>query len=144
MAVHRNRQVRRSDRIAYEDRDVVAGASYSYRLGVMGPGGEIFAGETSITVPAPASLEMSRVALDAEGLLVEFALARSAPAALEVYDLSGRRRVLHRLEGLPAGSHRVVAFARHRVAPGAGARPPVVVGAWAVRSGTLRPWSATA
>ncbi len=105
-------------RVTYEDRDVVAGVSYSYRLGIMGPGGEVFAGETSITVPAPASLEMSRVALDAEGLLVEFAFARNAPAALEVYDLSGRRRILRRLEGLAAGTHRAHLAEARRLEPG--------------------------
>ncbi len=107
-----------SHRIVYEDRDVVAGASYSYRLGIMGPGGEIFAGETSITLAGPTALEMSRVNLEAEGLLVEFALTSKAPAALEIYDLGGRRRILHRLEGLSAGTHRAHVTEARRLEPG--------------------------
>ncbi len=105
-------------RIVYEDRDVVAGASYSYRLGIMGPGGEIFAGETSITVAGPTSLEMSRLQLEAEGLLVEFALTSKSPASLEIYDLGGRRRILHRLEGLSAGTHHTHVAEARRLTPG--------------------------
>ena len=105
-------------RIVYEDTDVVPGASYAYRLGIMGPGGEIFAGETSITVPGPTNLEMSRIHLETDGLLVEFALTSKAPAALEIYDLGGRRRILHRLSGLSAGTHRTHVADARRLEPG--------------------------
>ena len=96
------------DRIDFEDRAVTPGTTYRYRLGIRQPGGEEFFGETEVAMPAP-DLALSAVSWDrsAGALRVSFSLPRAGSAALEVYDLTGRRVAGHKLEGLTAGSHQV-------------------------------------
>jgi FG-GAP-like repeat/IPT/TIG domain/FG-GAP repeat len=108
-------------RIAYEDTDVMPGVTYDYRLGVPAPAGEVFVGETRVTVPAaaPASLSMARVAWDGVALTVSLSLPRSVSAQLELFDINGRRLADERLEGLAAGDHEL------RVRPDQPLRPGV-------------------
>ena len=98
-----------SHRLTFDDYDVVPGAQYSYRLGVMLPTGEVFVAETSVFVPAKAALAMSGLRWDAGsgGVLVSLALPRAGAATFEVYDLVGRRFVRETLERLSAGTHDV-------------------------------------
>jgi hypothetical protein len=95
-----------AQRIRYEDAAVVPGETYAYRLGVQRPAGEVFVGEASITIPDQSTLALGAIGFDADGLRVEFSLARSAPAAFEMYDLNGRRVLAERWDGLEAGPHR--------------------------------------
>jgi len=87
--------------VRFDDRDVVAGATYGYRLGLPGDSGERFGGETSIAVPAGAefTLEGARPNPALDGLTVAFSLPDAAPAQLEVIDTSGRQIVARAVEG---------------------------------------------
>ena len=48
-----------SHRLTFDDYDVVPGAQYAYRLRISLATGEVFVGETSVSVPRPAALAMS-------------------------------------------------------------------------------------
>ncbi|HKQ57051.1 MAG TPA: hypothetical protein VJY35_04215 [Candidatus Eisenbacteria bacterium] len=89
-------------RFPVEDREVVAGGRYGYRLGF---GDGSFAGEVWVTVPA-ASLSLS-AAWDPAGrrLRVSCALPAEGPATLEVFDPAGRRRASWTLHGPGSGDH---------------------------------------
>ena len=107
-----------SRRIVYDDVDIVAGGRYEYRLGIEGPGGEVFAGEASIEVPGESTLELGDIVLASDELRIALSLARAAPATVEVFDLGGRRRIERRLEGLRAGTQRVHVFGGQRLESG--------------------------
>jgi hypothetical protein len=92
---------------AFEDRDVVPGAHYGYRLRVVGadqasaetrvdiPRAPVFALAGFHPNPAPAST------------LVEFSTTDARPATLELFDLQGRVRMRRVLDSLAPGLHRV-------------------------------------
>ena len=93
--------------ISWVDRDILAGASYEYRLGLLEPGGERFYGHTSIQVPLQGTLALAGVhpnPSDGE-LLVTFSLASGAPAVLELFDVSGRRVAGRAVGSLGTGTH---------------------------------------
>lgn len=94
-------------RLAFEDRDVRPAAAYDYRLGLAQDGGEIFAGETRVTIPgAPDfALEGARPNPATEGLVVAFTLPDGAPAVLEVLDIGGRVLDARPVGQLGAGRH---------------------------------------
>ena len=98
-----------SHRLTFDDYDVVPGAQYAYRLGIMLATGEVFVGETSASVPGHTALAMSGVRWDAgsRGVLLSLALPRAGLATFEIYDLSGRRFLREHLEGLSAGTQDV-------------------------------------
>ncbi len=114
-------------RMTYEDTSVTPGATYDYRLGVrVGfpvPGGEVYMGETRVTVPDVAAepLALARVAWDgsAGALAVKLSLPRAGSASFELFDVNGRRLGVERLEGLEAGSHEL------SLRPGQALRPGV-------------------
>lgn len=89
-------------RLVVEDREIVAGERYGYRLGF--PDGS-FAGEVWVTVP-DARLSLT-AAWDPAGrsLHVSCSLPSDGPATLELFDPSGRRHRSWTLEGLGAGTH---------------------------------------
>jgi len=95
-----------SGRVTYEDRDVVAGSNYGYRLRLEDGA---TAGETAVAVPVTASLRLTGfVPNPARGAAqIAFALPGRGPATLSVFDVAGRR--LHSLEvgSLGPGSHTV-------------------------------------
>lgn len=78
--------------VAYVDTDVVPGR-YGYRLGLPSDAGEIAAGEVWVEVPATSAFGLRGVSPNpAHGpLAVSFSLGGAEPAALELYDPSGRR-----------------------------------------------------
>lgn len=105
--------------IAYEDRTVESGSRYGYRLGILGPTGEQFFGETWITVPAAAvlSLEGPRPNPADRDLMVSFSLPTAQPAAVELLDVTGRILARHAVDAKP-GSHVVQLRETRTMAPG--------------------------
>ncbi len=93
--------------IVFEDRRVSPGVGYGYRLGVPGPGGELYAGETWVEVPLAARLALAGLQPNPAGrdLAVAFSLPDASPARLEVFDLAGRRLLAREVGALGGGSH---------------------------------------
>jgi hypothetical protein len=96
-----------SGQIAFEDRDVVAGARYGYRLGFFENGQETFAGETWVTIPTDVQLAIGGLEPNpaVDELVVSFTLPSGDAATLEMIDVSGRRVLARALTGLSAGRH---------------------------------------
>ncbi len=93
-------------RIEYVDHDVRAGVTYGYRLQLDGE--EVFVGETSLAVPNRAwTLALGGLSWSSGSVRGTITLPAAGPAALEIFDLVGRRRATERLDGLDAGEHRV-------------------------------------
>lgn len=92
-------------RITLDDRAVVPGATYAYRLGVVSADGEQFTSAVSLRVPA-VTLAVSPLA-SRRGVAFAIQLASDAPATLALYDLAGRRVWTRDLAGLGAGAHTV-------------------------------------
>ena len=94
-----------SDQIVYVDLDVAPGHTYTYRLGVTGFC-QTFAGTTSATVPGPPVLPfgitMIRPNPSRHDVFVELQRRGTAPAYLELLDITGRQ--IHKMEvPCPAG-----------------------------------------
>jgi hypothetical protein len=108
-----------SGRFGFEDRDVVAGGRYGYRLAVTNLGVTWRSEEAWLDIPG--ALSFGRVAVHPNpataGFKVAFDLPRAAPVELEILDVSGRRLQHHVLDGLAAGRHTVTAD-RAGLAPG--------------------------
>ena len=101
--------VQSQGRLVFEDKSVVAGKRYAYRLDaqVNGPGSGPFFAEVVVDVP-PASLAL-RGALPnpaVRDVVLDLALASDAPATLELFDMQGRM-VVSRTVHLGPGDHRV-------------------------------------
>jgi predicted nucleotidyltransferase len=105
--------------LTYIDADVTSGTRYGYRLGIIGGGAEVFAGETWVNVPAPElALEGTRPSPAIRGLTVAFSLRDASPARLEVLDIAGRRVIAREVGGLGPGSHVVNLGERRTVVAG--------------------------
>ena len=93
----------------FEDRDVVPGTRYGYRLVVASPSGEVTAGEIWVEVPATATFALS-AAWDpgVRSLRVRFSLPGDGPATLDVFDPAGRWVASRDLTGIGTGSHMLV------------------------------------
>jgi hypothetical protein len=96
-----------SGRITYEDRDVVAGESYSYRLGANVGAGEVFFGDVTVRTPTGASFALAGASPNpAHGAWsVAFSLPGTEPARLEVIDLAGRIVAQREVGRFGGGSH---------------------------------------
>jgi len=106
---------------SWMDRDVTPGAGYDYRLGVVRNGTERFFGETHVDVPLRNTFALAGVLPNpSDGpLSVTFSLPGSAPATLELFDVTGRRIAERAVGGLGAGSHQLrLDSDRVRPAPG--------------------------
>jgi hypothetical protein len=100
-------------RIAYADTAVALGTTYTYRLGLLENGSEVFRGSVTVLVPSGLGLALRGVypnPTDGSNAFLSFTLAYAEPATLEVFDLSGRLVDSRRLDGYAAASH-VVPFA---------------------------------
>lgn len=92
--------------VTFEDRDVMPGRRYGYRLGVLAGEGELSLGEVWIETPGENVLAFSRIQPNpaTRDLTVRYSLPSSRPATLELFDVNGRR-----LRSLPlspeAGPH---------------------------------------
>ncbi len=105
--------------LVYEDRDVVAGGRYGYRLSYVEAGVRHTTAETWVEVPAVPTLALAlRPSPSAGPLVVSFTLANAEPAALEMFDLGGRRVYEADLGGLGRGSHVLVLDRVGTLAPG--------------------------
>ena len=93
--------------LTWTDRDVVAGGAYDYRLGVAGPEGERFYGETHVVVPdqSVVSLEGMQPNPSDGPMLVSFSLAGRDAASLDLLDVTGRRLIRREVGSLGVGRH---------------------------------------
>jgi hypothetical protein len=96
--------------LVYEDRAIVAGIRYGYRLGVTEGGEERLLGETWLEIPSSVRLTLDQVAPNpATGpLRARFSLPSARPARLEVFDLGGRRVHVREVGALGRGDHTLV------------------------------------
>jgi hypothetical protein len=96
--------------LSYEDRSVMPGTRYGYRLGVFENDVEEYLGEAWVDVPAMTALALAgaRPNPATSELSVAFTLPDPAsPARLEAFDLAGRRVAWRDVGPLGAGSHLV-------------------------------------
>jgi hypothetical protein len=108
-------------RIAYVDRDVIAGSRYGYRLGWSEAGGEVFAGEVWVDVPAGARFALRGMTPNpapAGAGLIGFSLPDASPARLELVDVSGRQVFSREVGSLGRGEHVVRVSGGQALAPG--------------------------
>jgi hypothetical protein len=103
--------------VRYEDTDVTAGR-YGYRLGLSSGGREIAAGEVWVEVPVAGRFGLAGVSPNpARGpLTVSFSLGDAEPAALELFDLAGRRVESRAIES-PRPGARVLTLGTGRELP---------------------------
>jgi hypothetical protein len=106
--------------LRYTDAIGAATGRLGYRLGITGPGGEAFQGETWLELPALAfALDPMRPNPSSGGALaVSFTLAGGAPASLELLDVTGRRVAEREVGSLGAGRHAIGLGGGSHVAPG--------------------------
>jgi hypothetical protein len=96
-----------SGSVELEDSEVRAGMRYGYRIGVRRAAQESFHGEVWVTVPASARLALAGFSPNpaARDGAIAFSLAGPEPAWLELFDVTGRRVLERRVDGLGAGAH---------------------------------------
>jgi len=96
-------------RLRFEDATADAGRSYEYALGMMENGREAFYGQVWVDVPLAAELPLGRIAPNPSRgrFTVSLSLAASAPATLEVVDVSGRRVLAREVGSLGPGAHEI-------------------------------------
>lgn len=91
--------------VRYEDRDVVAGVTYRYRLAVEDESGRRTLGEVALRVPdaLTLALEPARPNPSSGPFTLAFTLPSAAPALVELLDVSGRRVYARTIEPARAG-----------------------------------------
>jgi hypothetical protein len=104
----------------FTDTDVVPGATYEYRLGVVEAGAERYYGQTSVNVPSGLefALEGARPNPASREAWVSFTLPVAAPATLSLLDISGREIAVRDVGALGAGRHVVALGEGRALAPG--------------------------
>jgi hypothetical protein len=110
-----------SDRLVFEDRDVVSGAQYTYRLRLRSGAEETVIGPTSVAVPAKFALALlgAQPNPGSEGRLeIAFTVPQAMPVHVELLDLSGRRMASSESGASGPGRHLVEFGARGELAPG--------------------------
>ena len=107
-------------RIAYEDRDVAAGARYGYRLRIATGSTIATSAETWVDVPNSLALAIAgaRPNPTRGPLTVSFTLPTTDRARLELLDVTGRRVREHTFDAPTAGAHQVALEERGSLAPG--------------------------
>ncbi len=95
--------------LRFEDRAVVPGSRYAYRLAYRDGESERFSAESWVEVPSglELALEGFRPNPAVGEPLVAFTLPRAGAAQLELWDLGGRRRLAQEVGALGAGRHLV-------------------------------------
>lgn len=109
-----------SGQLVFEDRDVVAGGSYTYGLGLHDGAREVFAGEITVQVPLGPVLALEGLRPNPAGrdLVASFSLAAKGRATLDVIDLAGRRVLSREVGELGPGAHLENLQPDRRLAPG--------------------------
>ena len=101
----------RDDRqtVTLEDRSVVDGARYEYRLGILEGSDETYAGEAWVEIPRAATLSLAgaRPNPAAGPFAIAFSLEDDSPARLELFDTAGRSVLARSVGALGAGDHEV-------------------------------------
>jgi hypothetical protein len=94
-------------RVEFEDAAVEPGRRYGYKLGVPVGASEATVGEVWLDIPRAAALALHGARPNPSGgdAAVSFSLEGSAPATLELLDLSGRRLWMREVGGLGRGLH---------------------------------------
>lgn len=95
-----------ADILRYEDRAVVAGARYAYRL--VDASGNVLVAPTWVDVPAATRFALAGATPNpsrAGDLAVRFSLPVRASGTLELLDLAGRRRAYRELGAMEPGEH---------------------------------------
>lgn len=121
-------EVNVNGQVVYDDATVQAGNDYSYMMVVGSERGETFGGQALVEVPTTLGVEpglradfaLDRVAPNpaVDRMSVAFALPSSAPATLELLDVTGRRWLDREVGSLGAGAHRIELTTAGRVPPG--------------------------
>jgi hypothetical protein len=95
--------------LPYDDKDVVAGGRYGYRVGYTSSGNQTFTAETWVDVTLPHELAFASLAPNpmSSRFGVSFSLPTAADARLEIVDLRGRVVFREDLTGLGAGNHQL-------------------------------------
>jgi hypothetical protein len=96
-------------RLAYEDRDVVAGTRYGYRVGMPEGSAQKYQGEVWLDIPGRTELSLAGFHPNpaTSQLNVRLTLPRPEPVRLEILDLSGRRLIVREIDNLGQGAHDV-------------------------------------
>ncbi|HKQ57275.1 MAG TPA: choice-of-anchor Q domain-containing protein [Candidatus Eisenbacteria bacterium] len=94
-------------RVSYQDRAVLPGASYRYRLGIVGGDGETMTPEVEVLVPVFAIALHGTVPNPSSGrpLMASFTLASGDDATLELFDVAGRQIARREVGSLGTGYH---------------------------------------
>jgi hypothetical protein len=108
------------DKLVFEDRSVVAGTRYGYRLVVLENGQPTTSDPTWVTVPVPAILSLAGASPNPSpgGVAVRFSLPGNDVARLELFDLRGRRIAAREVGSLGPGDHLVPLSERLNLAAG--------------------------
>jgi hypothetical protein len=109
----------RREGFEFEDREIVPGETYGYRLGYEGPTGEEFTDEVRVTVPR-GSLTLAGLSPNpaTRDLIVAFSLPAAGPVTLDLIDLTGRRVMSRSVGDLGIGPHRLQLGDARALAPG--------------------------
>ena len=108
-------------RAHFDDRSVVAGSRYGYRLRLGSGAGSMTTAETWVDVPVSLAFALEPVRPNpARGgpLTVHFTLASASAASLELLDVAGRRISGREVGSLGAGHHALDLGEGRRLAPG--------------------------
>jgi hypothetical protein len=99
-----------------EDRDVVSGRRYAYRLQI----GTTMTPTTWVDVPRASRFEVVGVAPNPSqgSMRVSYSVARRGPVAFELFDLQGRCVSRREMEVVDAGSHVTAWGSNHSLHPG--------------------------
>jgi hypothetical protein len=106
--------------VRFEDRDVIPGARYGYRLGFVDQGVQRYTTETWVDVPQHFELALAgaRPNPSAGHMNVAFSLRDDSPASLAMVDVAGREVMNREVNSLGPGSHVVPMESSSELAPG--------------------------
>lgn len=99
-----------TERIRFQDKRVVPGADYAYRIAYNLAGTSLRSAETWVHIPDSAHFALAGATpnpASAQGVHVSFSIPVASPMRLEMFDIAGRLVGSRELRSLAAGSHTV-------------------------------------